>query len=647
MKKYFNRSLIALDHNSFYISLKYPITNPSKARIHKIFRLLNELSVFDIKLEENKIDYLSDDDIEEFYTTILPKINSRVNPGKAYKPIFSNISTMPENGWYDKISFGLIKVFELRGINEKQFNDIATSLMLSMNHNREDLLKIEWLINNYQNLEIPKNIVSGKVISLLIDSKRDYIPEKLEYILNYIVNKFGYSYYKLINRRKTKKVLRFRNIKRKDRKLILNLLENFISSIYYIHDCDVSRRDIKKWISINKKIHSEDYKNLYPLSNKFFSKLQEDTYRLEHQTWNSKVQEMYDCKQSIKDISRFISTKPEEFVDRFNSLMIRSENSGSEFDVMEVLMDLNINNPSLIKLLNYYETNLFDTGTFYDINGLKYESIPHYTKKSINKNYIDTIKSVLSNKIICNIRNLKKINTYNGKRIYLDKKITDISAIDLWLSLSPKTIYRFKNSENLEFSINGFKITEISGSKLPRCIISCIDSERRQIYQYFSDFNINDKNQEINLLIDLKNIPNLNNQEYILISLVDRDFNGTCFSDFKNLNTSIKDGNSSIGFDIVRKSLKNQVILWLINLKEKEIKVVNKYNNSVSNSNLWVDIEKTYNTQPSLNVFDVLKNYYEDNNILVSDSQDADIIIDYEYVINNYSEIQDILRRIE
>lgn len=134
------------------------------------------------------------------------------------------------------------------------------------------------------------------------------------------------------------------NIKRRDRKIIMSLIEN------YCLDKKVSKDDLKKhknfWIKLGEKLHPGEYKELYPFANEVFRICREDKI----ESFGSRLTKAY--KEDQDTVLKVLSERPGEFYRRFDSLYRREDFSKTK--TLNALVDLK-NNPSIKVILELLE----------------------------------------------------------------------------------------------------------------------------------------------------------------------------------------------------------------------------------------------------------------------------------------------------
>ena len=134
------------------------------------------------------------------------------------------------------------------------------------------------------------------------------------------------------------------NIKRRDRKVILALIEN------YCLDKKVSKDDLKKhknfWIKLGEKLHPGEYREIYPLANEVFRICREDKI----ESFGSRLTKAYKVDQEA--VINVLSERPGEFFRRFDSLYRREDFSKTK--TLNALVDLK-SNPSIKVILELLE----------------------------------------------------------------------------------------------------------------------------------------------------------------------------------------------------------------------------------------------------------------------------------------------------
>lgn len=390
--KYFDLSKIAFNKGCFYVENKEKITdipNPSVIQFNR------ELINLGYTLPEEAMYILNDEFIKTYGEYLLKYLHDFLGWYGDWKPLFPGF---PQKVWESTESeLMLIQMKHYidgwtpdeeseKYLGEHYFTDKAKDKIFKEDLSKITTLKLvdkEGLIDIYKNvLEMNQSITSDDkeaIQALLkiweINPSKIPFKENLAYYISikgqcalkycsgisdvlrgifcmlnlspvlelpkkYIRNGWGQKVDNVIARNS----YRIPKIKRKDRKTILALIEN------YCLDGKVSKDDLKKhrkfWIKLGERIHPGEYKDNYPFANEIFRICREDKI----ESFGSRLIKAY--KEDQDSVLKVLSERPGEFFRRFDSLYRREDFNKTK--TLNAMVDLK-NNPSIKVILELFE----------------------------------------------------------------------------------------------------------------------------------------------------------------------------------------------------------------------------------------------------------------------------------------------------
>lgn len=464
-----SKQLVAFKRNRILVSNPDNKINPVKDINSKRSRLLlslsDQLKVFGYFLGTDILTTITEQEIEEVYSSVIPWLVEKYHSGEEFKPLYPNFPrqvislTDAElrfnqelvyrigvdefeklNPWYDKeeieVQKSTHKYKELKVMTEEEFYKIPTQIMLSNNSlNISSKQELEWFLINYSDkIEIPDRIPFKETLCIVMDNIPNYKARDINDILRYSFYIMGvdpslphvskkttvniYSDRKIDNANWRK----LDPIRRNKRREICNKIEELLKEKGNIKSSIIdAKRFYGHWLLLSERLHPGDFAKNYPQCYEFFKELKNN--KKSYKTWNSVVQNMYDNKKDIIDIATKISERPGELVRRFDSLIRRSIKEGKESEIMDIFIEIDeMKNKTLLELSDYYDRrNKVKTRTIRSKETGKLVELPKI--ENLDDSVIETIQDIISRKVLSNVRNNVKEKDLVGKTIYLDPNI--------------------------------------------------------------------------------------------------------------------------------------------------------------------------------------------------------------------------------
>lgn len=471
------KQLIAFNRNKIYTSNNTP-SIPEGRRLELLVSLTNELKKFCMTIDSEAILYLSEDDIINFYNDVIPALENRYKVYDTFKPLYPGFpkqvieksdldlwteqhkiyDSLKETGefdydkfeeehpWYsdkevDKIKRNkYITYVNITRLSDEEFMKIPYRIAIS-NNSLQSTTKDElvWFLTNYSTINLPENIPFKETLCIVMKYRDDYEVRNINDILRYSMYMMG-SDPCLVQVKKKIKASAWRRsgwidnpawrdlkgLSRAERKKILGMIERLLSKKDLGSLIPDARREYGHWVLLSERVHSGDYKNIYPKAREFFETLQTRSLSKKYKSWNSYIQKLYDSNTSIMDITKKISERPGELVRRFDSLVRRAEKQGLESDVMDIFLSTTgMKNKTLFELLDYYDKRESDAPRLIKIKGTN--AITELPKlDGIDSSLLAFIREVITRKILTNIKSYVKEQDLIGKTVYLDNEVKNI-----------------------------------------------------------------------------------------------------------------------------------------------------------------------------------------------------------------------------
>lgn len=487
------RQLIAFKRDRLYTSLEKPEKMEGQ-RLKLLGALTNELLRYGYYLSPEVMLFLSEEDIKEVWEDVIPYLIDLYHSGEQFQCLYPGFPDqvygmtdeelelnqrdiydglipiddfITSSAWYKKSEIdstsGNSRVMLKRMTND-EFMSIPQSIMSSGNSIQEWTKKeLVYFLSTYPALPIPERIPFKETLCIVMAERKNYEARDINDLLRFALYTMGcdpclptvskttvdgYG-----RRHDNPEWRNLKGLKRYQRREILERIDIMVAKKGLDYVIPEAKRFYGHWVLLNERLHSGDYKNVYPRAFNFFHALLTPAENKKYKTWNSKLQSLYDEKKPTIDITKYISSRPGELVRRFDSLLRRAQKEGIESDVMDVFLDTaGMNNKTLLELLSYYDKRGNDAPRFVSVPGSnrKYQlpSLSVYPKE-----VLEFIQDMIERKVLINIDERTKEKDMTGKLVYLDPELKNIpiprdmrSAIDI---IPPCTKFRIPEDKSV------------------------------------------------------------------------------------------------------------------------------------------------------------------------------------------------------
>lgn len=459
-----NKQLIAFERNRVYISLTTP-AEPSEERKLLLEGLTEELKDVNVFLPQEAILFLSEEDMKEIHSSVLPKLAEKYYPQGKWSPLYPGFPDqvlqktekelmddrdyiydtgnyqefLERNSWYSDTEKQIIDKsggVVLKPMREADLLDIFRSIVSSGNsisqNTKEELI---YLLEKYPEYKLPDEIPFKETLCLVMTWREDYLPKTINDVLRYgmfvagadpalihIPSEISEGWGRKTKNPKSRKI----KLSRPQRREILERLERLLTTQSLEKVIPDAKRFYGHWVLLSEFLHPGDYKEKYPKTISFFSALKSKDLVKTFKTWESILQDKYNRGENIMKIAKFVSARPGELVRRFDSLLRRAKKTGQESDLLDIFLDTEgMKNKTLLELLAYYDKRNSGATRMISIKGSsKMKSLqPLAPLPGI---MVETVRDCVERKILLNIDHSVKEVDLSGKVVYLDPKLKDI-----------------------------------------------------------------------------------------------------------------------------------------------------------------------------------------------------------------------------
>ena len=446
-----NEQLIAFKRGKLLVKGDSVISSINRTRL--LYSFIQELENIGYYLSLEVVEKISEEEIKRAYESIIPYLSEvyHLNHGKEFTPLFpgfpdqiiteEELNLIVDEGTdcskdyneflkFNTLCSGINKDVinrssekEIKLMTETEFNKILPQIVSSNNSLMEDTKEeLVWLLKNYPDLTLPEKIPFKETLCIVMKFRKDYNPRSINDVLRYGFYELGLDPALI----KTKERRSFKPFPRSTRKNVLNYIDKLVKSLGINKTVSDAKLFYNFWTLLSEKLHWGDYRKQYPEAFHFFIELK--FFRKNYKTWNSKVQDLYNKKEGIVEIAKFISSHPGEFIRKFDSLLRRSMNEGLESDIMDIFIETNgMSNKTLIELIGYYDRRLNKSPRVISIKGERRSKILDPLPE-ISPNIIETIQEVIKRKILLNISSRVLDEDLLGKFVYIDSEIVNIAV---------------------------------------------------------------------------------------------------------------------------------------------------------------------------------------------------------------------------
>lgn len=275
----------------------------------------------------------------------------------------------------------------------------------------QDGIILDWGLENLE-LNYPKKIERKEILCrVLSQGYGENCISRINDILR-LVTYISYNDVTLLERDRIK-------LNNRDRKLVLGYLENFLKKNpeKYID----AKKYYNKWIIVSQVLHTKESK--YPKSYEFFSILRGKDKTWMHKTFAARLQQAYDKageNGSLKEVINLLSTRGEEFLRRFDSILGRTwENKDPAFsDLWYKLLSIqNIRPKMFLELYNHFNNRNIDIPrSFKDKIGVRHY-YNNYNIYPLDQELINLTQNLILGKLK-NIYGQEKIK--KSEKVYID-----------------------------------------------------------------------------------------------------------------------------------------------------------------------------------------------------------------------------------
>jgi hypothetical protein len=466
-----NKQLIAFTRKKIYVSNTKPVSW-TEERKTRLITLTKELGDLGYTLSPKAILLLSEEDMVEFYKTVIPLAAHDAYPSGKWSPLYPGFPEqvismtekelwdkqrelygtldydkfLEENPWYTDVERKTISTVlpggekELDVMTEDDVLAIFKSILASGNSLTETTKEeLVYLLGQYPDYKLPDDIPFKETLCIVMSMRSDYKPKTVNDVLRYSLYIMGANpallrVPKTVRETSWRTSVRVPNaewrklktLPRSTRRVIMNILETTLNEKGLAASITDAKRFYGHWLLLSERLHPGEYSKNFPLTAEFFSSLKNNEIKKTYKTWYSILQEKYNQGEDIVDIAKFISKRPGEFVRRFDSLIRRSMVTGNEYDIFNVFIETDgMKNKTLTELLGYYDRRNSGATRLVSIKGQR-------SKKSLTpldplpSALVDTIREFIERKILINIDKAVTEKDLVGKNVYLDPALKQI-----------------------------------------------------------------------------------------------------------------------------------------------------------------------------------------------------------------------------
>lgn len=353
----------------------------------------------------------SKEDIVIFHNEVLDYIKTMTGSDRDYQPFWPNFpeSVMNKsevelwlhqiihymsNGEYipNELTSRARTAFEhanytiLDSGNDIVFSNIFTDLVSvngSLSPDDKDVVK--WFVDSGWELNLPSQIPFKETLCFLVSIGVKCEIKTVTDVLRVAVYMSGGD---ISLRKNTKNKTLFKKFTRKERKMILELLEST--------RCDESEAVIKlsKWIRLGEILHPGEYKNKFPKSFNMFRRLRNDKVM----SWNASVDKEF--KKDLESGLKKLSERPGEFFRRIDALIRKNTNQIDKILTYIKSVGTKVSNKVLFETYEHFgkRANKSDfrsitlSGSRSNFSLPTLERLSEYTVKSIQRSIKDSLK---------------------------------------------------------------------------------------------------------------------------------------------------------------------------------------------------------------------------------------------------------------
>lgn len=385
----------------------------------------------------------SKEELEKFYLDLVNNLKEMVGANVDYTPMYPNFpkqvmdieeSKLYLNALVHYLTFGQVlpkykkeerlplfegkqlKVIEIG--DEKDFVSIFKNLISSKTSiSQRDKEDIEWFIKNYKDSIItilPCDIPLKENIALITYLLLKYTDVESNFLSRYF--KTSTDVLRLAVAMSDGDIslatnTYFKSFKRKERRLILSLLNNLIN----IEEDMVKYKN--RWIRLGERLHPSEYRKIYPYASEAFYKIRNNK---KIETYNSKINKLID-KEEYQRVLELLKQRPGEFARKLDYLLRVCSNPNLVINEFKTVAK-DVSTPVLLQVMKHFKHRneekdirvFFPKGNIGKAYGIE-NKLPQ-----INKNICQNIVKICE----YTLANIFKNREFLGK-VYIDENLRD------------------------------------------------------------------------------------------------------------------------------------------------------------------------------------------------------------------------------
>lgn len=382
---------------------------PDMNRLKKLIYVRDILLLEGITLDYQIFDYITDEELDGLIKVLEENfiIPDKLKVVSKFDVYLWKAKTLQPFNVYDFYK-GVKMPDELKCIDIVNTEEILLGNYLlyilkedEVNHNPNLNLKtriyktLNWFAYNnyfitYRELlyKAPENLMSS-IEAICLMSCKDFRATKIFSVIRYFIllqNDPESYFFKAILDIKIHKFYEQR-ISRRDRRRILAEIDRLCKSGF-----NINIPKYKKYIkAMDKRLHPKDYKEIYPDAYKFFKSFRSKG-KTKLPSVISEIAQIYKENDDIVEIANLIYKNygNSVFVNRFDSLARRAEESRKETDILDLLIDIKLDEIELNYLEDFYNRRLYKLKASQNAT-----SISYYPKPCANEDFINCVLDVI------------------------------------------------------------------------------------------------------------------------------------------------------------------------------------------------------------------------------------------------------------
>lgn len=655
--------------------------------------VVSELLQFGYILDSSAIDNLSrasKEDIVKFHNEVIDWLKDMSGSRHIYKPFWKGFpeEVMDKSEcelWYHQIihylsngtyepnewtkhrptAFEQPKYTEIVGGDEDRFLYIFTDLVsVNQSLTKDDLETIRWFVLTSNELRFPETIPFKENLCTLAGMGLDVPVKTTTDVLRIVVSMSGgdislpkvpneYVITNVWSRQKTYNVERdnfkFKKFTRKERRYLLSLLEKT--------NCDPTEAILKsqRWIRLGEILHPGEYKNNYPKSYEMFNKIRNQKVS----SWYGKVDKSF--KHSIESGINKLSERPGEFVRRLDYL-VRSNPNNTNL-VLDTFKSISpkVSNKVLYETYSHFSKRVnVKNNRSISIKGSR-KKIKLDVLEPLSVKLVGSIQSTILDSLKSKFSTLEPLG-----KVWVDENLDKIPLPTNMRSLNPslkpsvrglRTPMGNQNANVIRAFVHWFdeygtqdldlSATFVGMGKVK--FISWNNSHNCEEGKFSGDIRHRQGPCAEYIDIDFKNALK-NGYKYVVLDV--RNFNGGSLAQIKDCVFGWMEREYPLANEIfVPSTLVNTVKLSssstnttvsIIDLETQEYIFLDMDQNgtpisSVNLEEILYSINE-YVDKPKFSVYHLIKLHVESRGEIVTNKEDADLILDFEKFSNNYIE---------